>query len=131
MELTAFESRLGIGQGRVAPAHAAPASGDYVFVLGDDEAGRLFELAPGDRAEVVQQTDITGVDIVRAHLRLRVPASLPASLVWEASIVVDGAKRARSTCQSGREREITDLAANVSKMTGLHQVGVRLQLVEP
>ena len=131
MELTAFESRLGIGQGRIVPVHAAPASGDYVFVLGEDEAGRLFELAPGDHAEVVQQTDLTGVDLVRAHLRLRVPASLPTSLVWEASIVVDGTKRARATCQPGREREITDLAANVSKMTGLHQVGVRLELVEP
>jgi hypothetical protein len=131
MELTAFESRVGLGQGRIAPANAAPASGDCVFVLGEDEAGRLFELAPGDHAEVVQQTDLTGADLVRAHLRLRVPASLPASLAWEASLVVDGVKRARATCPPGREREITDLAANVSKMTGPHQVGVRLELVEP
>ena len=130
MELTAFESRLGLGQGRIAPAHATPPSGDYVFVLGDDEAGRLFELAPGDRAEVLQQTDLSGVDLIRAHLRLRVPASLPAGLVWEASIVVDGTKHATATCSPGRERVLTDLAANVSKMTGLHEVGVRLELVE-
>ena len=129
MELTAFESRLGLGQGRVQQADAP--SGDYVFVLGDDEAGRLFELSPGDLAEVVQETDLTGVDLVRAHLRLRVPAGLPANLAWEASIVVDGSKHARATCSPGREREITDLAANVSKMAGLHQVGVRLELVEP
>ena len=131
MELTAFESRLGLGQGRVQPQGATPPSGDYVFVLGEDEAGRIFELAPGDRAEVVQETDLTGVDLIRAHLRLRVPASLPANLAWEASIVVDGAKQATATCSPGRAREITDLAANVSKMAGLHQVGVRLELVEP
>ncbi|PIE65645.1 MAG: hypothetical protein CSA24_02300 [Deltaproteobacteria bacterium] len=131
MELTAFENRLGSGQGRIALAHAAPPSGDYVFVLGDDEAGRLFELAPGDRAEVVQQTDLSGVDLIRAHLRLRVPAQLPAGLAWEASIVVDGNKRAMATCSLGRERVLNDLAANVSKMTGLHQAGVRLELVEP
>lgn len=131
MELDAFRSRLGVGQGRIVPANATPASGDYVFVLGDDEAGRLFELAPGDRAEVVQDTDLTDVDLVRAHLRLRVPASVPAGLSWEVSMVVDGAKLARATCPPGRERDLTDLAANVSKLAGVHQVGVRLELVEP
>jgi hypothetical protein len=131
MELTAFECRLGLGQGRVQPQEATPPSGNYVFVLGEDEAGRIFELAPGDRADVVQETDLTDVDLVRAHLRLRVPAGLPANLAWEASILVDGTEHAKATCPPGREREITDLAANVSKLAGLHQVGVRLELVEP
>ena len=130
MELTAFETRLGVGQGRIQPEGAAPASGDFVFVLGEDEPGRIFELAAGDRAEVVQETDLSGVDLVRAHLRLRVPAGMPAGLAWEVSMVVDGAKLASATARPGREREITDLAANVSKRAGLHQVGVRLQLVE-
>lgn len=131
MELDAFRSRFGVGQGRIVPTGGAPASGDYVFVLGEDESGRVFDLAPGDHAEVVQDTDLTGVDLVRAHLRLRVPASLPAGLAWEVSVVVDGAKRARGTCAAGRERVLTDLAANVSKLAGVHQVGVRLELVEP
>ena len=130
MELDAFRSRLGVGQGRVSPQGAVPGSGDFVFVLGEDEAGRLFDLAAGDRAEVVQDTDLTGVDLVRAHLRLRVPASLPAELAWEVSVVVDGTKRARATALPGRERELTDLAANVSKLAGVHQVGVRLELME-
>ncbi len=131
MELDAFRSRLGLGQGRVQPPSAPPPSGDHVFVLGDDETGRIFELVAGDHAEVVQDTDLTGVDLVRANLRLRVPASLPADLAWEVSMVVDGAKHARATCLPGREREITDLVANVSKLAGVHQVGVRLELVEP
>jgi hypothetical protein len=130
MDLDAFTSRLGLGQGRLAPVNAAPASGDYVFVLGEDEPGRIFELGSGDHAEVVQDTDVTDMDLVRAHLRLRVPASLPATLAWEVSIVVDGVKAARATCRAGRERVLTDLAANVSKLTGLHEVGVRLELVE-
>ena len=131
MELDAFRSRFGVGQGRIVPTGGAPASGDYAFALGEDEPGRTFELAPGDHAEVVQDTDLTGVDLVRAHLRLRVPASLPAGLAWEVSVIVDGAKRARATCAAGRERVLTDLAANVSKLGGVHQVGVRLELVEP
>ncbi len=130
MELDAFTSRLGLGQGRIAPANATPGSGDHVFVLGDDEPGRFFELAAGDHAEVVQDTDLTDVTLVRAHLRLRVPASLPSTHGWEASIVVDGVKAARATCRAGRVRLLTDLVANVSKLTGLHEVGVRLELVE-
>jgi hypothetical protein len=130
MELDAFRSRLGIGQGRISPQGAVPASGDFVFVLGEDEAGRLFDLAAGDHAEVVQDTDLTGVDLVRAHLRLRVSASVPAGLAWEVSVIVGGTKRARATALPGRERELTDLAANVSKLAGVHQVGVRLELME-
>ena len=130
MELDAFTSRLGLGQGRIAPLKASPASGDYVFVLGEDDPGRIFELGLSDHAEVVQDTDLTDVALVRAHLRLRVPASLPSTHGWEVSIVVDGVKAARATCRAGRERLLTDLAANVSKLAGLHEVGVRLELVE-
>ena len=50
-------------------------------------------------------------------------------LAWEASITVDGIKAARATCPAGRERVLSDLAASVSKVTGVHQVGVRLELV--
>ncbi len=128
MELDAFTSRLGLGQGRIQPHGAIAPSGDHVFVLGEDEPGR-FELGAGDRAEVVQDTDLTAVDLVRAWLRLRVPAGLVAGLAWEVSITVDGARAARATCPAGRERVLTDLAANVSKLSGTHQVGVRLELV--
>ncbi len=129
MELDAFTSRLGLGQGRIRPASLPAGSGEYAFVLGEDEPGRLFELAVGDHAEVVQDTDLTDVDLVRAHLGLRVPASVPAGFAWEASIVVDGTKRATATAKPGRSRMLTDLAANVSKLSGVHQVGVRLELV--
>lgn len=127
MALTAFTSRLGRGQGRLATSKAT--GGDYAFVLGDDEPGRPFELAPGDHAEVTQETDLTSVMLVRALLRLRVPASTPTGLAWEASIIVDGAKLAAMRATPGRERLATDLAANVSKLSGLHIIGVRLELV--
>jgi len=127
MALTAFTSRLGRGQGRLQTSRAT--SGDYAFVLGEDEPGRLFELAPGDHTEVTQSTDVTGVKLVRALLRLRMPASTPTGLAWEASLVVDGTKLARMRARPGRERLVTDLAANVSKLSGTHVVGVRLELV--
>lgn len=125
MALTAFTSRLGIGQGRVER------DGEIMFVLGENEVGRLFDLAPGDHVEVVQGVDVTGAKLLRAQLLLRVPASLPDGSAWEASIVVDGVKRARTVGRPGRERLITDLAANVSKLSGVYEVGVRLELVQP
>jgi len=129
MELDAFTSRLGLGQGRIQPTHLPTGSGEYAFVLGEDEPGRLFELAPGDHAEVVQATDLTDVDLVRAHLALHVPASLPAGFAWEVSIIVDSAKLATATAKPGRSRILTDLAANVSKLSGMHTISVRLELM--
>lgn len=128
MALTALTRRLGIGQGRI---HGSLLPGDeYVFVLGDDEPGRFFELAPGDHAEVTQVADLTDAKLIRTLVRLRVPASTPSDLAWETSIVVDGAKLARVRARPGRERLVTDLAASVSKLSGLHEVGVRLELVQ-
>ena len=131
MALTAFTSRLGLGQGRIRPQRATPASGEYLFVLGDEEPGRRVELAPGDFAEVTQAVDVTDVALVRCALRFRVPSGAPTGLAWEASLVVDGQKHARLLGRSGREHLVTDLAANVSKLSGVHTVGVRLELVSP
>ena len=98
-------------------------------MLGDLEPGRLFDLLQGDYAEVVQATDLTGVTLIRARGSISVPAGLPSNLAWEASILVDGTKLAWATCGAGRSRELTDLAANVPKLSGLHEVAVRLALV--
>lgn len=120
MELTAFTSRLGEGQGRLGPG---------VFVLGDDEPGRTFELARGDHVEVTQVVDLTGVTLVRSSMKVRPPTRMPLGFTWELSIVVDGVKYSGVTLRVGSERTLDDLAANVSKLTGQHTVGVRLELV--
>ena len=120
MELTAFTSRLGEGQGRLGPG---------VFVLGDDESNRIFELARGDHVEVTQVVDLTGVTLVRTSMKVRTPKRMPQGFAWEVSIVVDGVKYSGVTVRAGSERSLGDLAANVSKLTGQHTVGVRLELV--
>ena len=127
--LTAFTSRLGVGHGRLLAVPGSESENDHVFVLGERERGRLFNLAPGDRAEVTQTVDLTGVVLVRAALSLDVPESVPMGLAWEASVVVDGVKLASARARRGRERVLTDLAVNVSKANGVHTVGVRLELV--
>lgn len=130
MEFDAFTARQGTGQGRIVPKNTISLSGDYVFALGDDEANRFFNLAAGDHAEVIQDVDLTDHDIVRTNLHVRVPSSLSHGYAWEISIVVDGVKMVTVTCRPGRERMLMDVAANTSKMTGIHQVGVRFELVE-
>ncbi len=133
MARTAFNARLGASQGRLeaSAVGSTPApSGDFVFVLGDAEAGRLHELASGDHVEARQVVDLTDADLVRAQLRLRVPESAPPGWRWVASIRVDGSALAQATCAAGRERVLTDLAANVSKLAGPHEVAVRLALEE-
>lgn len=123
MSFDAFTARLGEQQGRVV----AP-DGSVVFVLGEFDAGRFARLLPGDRVEVVQPLDVTGIALVRATLTLQA-RSLPPDRVWEASVLVDGVKRAATRCGAWRTRRTADLAANVSKLNGLHDVGVRLELV--
>ena len=43
MELDAFTSRLGLGQGRVQPATVPPGGGDWAFVLGEDRAHKASQ----------------------------------------------------------------------------------------
>ena len=46
------------------------------------------------------------------------------------SIRVDGSPLAQASCPQGRERVLTDLAANVSKLAGVRDVAIRLALEE-
>ncbi|MEM6288620.1 MAG: hypothetical protein AAF845_15895 [Bacteroidota bacterium] len=77
-----------------------------------------------------QAVDLTDADFVRAQLRLRVPESTPTGWRWVVSVRVDGSPLAQATCAPGRERVLTDLAANVSKLAGVQDVAIRLALEE-
>jgi hypothetical protein len=126
MELTAFNSRLGISQGRIPLEE----TDQFVFVLGDDVPGYVYNLEPEDHAQVVQEIDLTDIGIVQTELSVRIPDSIPDSVGFELSIVVDNIKMATTVCFTGQKRHITDLFANVSKSTGVHTVGVRLEIIE-
>jgi hypothetical protein len=126
MELTAFNSRLGISQGRIPLEE----TDQLVFVLGDDVPGYVYNLELRDHAQVVQEIDLTDIGIVQTELSVRIPDSIPDSVGFELSIVVDNIKMAITICLTGQERHITDLSANVSKSTGVHAVGVRLEIIE-
>ena len=129
MAFTPFNAALGTRQGRLEPVGFEPTSGDFAFVLGSDRGGDVHDFEIGDQAEVQQDVDLTSENFVRANIRLRNATVVPAGVDWEASITVGGVKKARMLLAPGRTRDRADMAANVSKLTGVHTVGLRLELV--
>lgn len=129
MALTAWNRALGTAQGRIAPTAVTPPEGGFVFVLGSDEAGYFHKLKPGDFTEVIQSADFGDSKLLRAHVVIRPPAAIPSGLRWVLSTRIDGDEYARVEVAVGRERSLGDVAANVSKLTGEHQLAFRLTLV--
>lgn len=123
MTLDAFSAHLGLDQGRLERD-----GGTAVFVLGSLTPGRVFELDVGDYAEVVQEADLTNVDLVRVDATV-ITASAPAGLAWDLAIRVDGAARSVRRLRNATGIRVRDLAANVAGLVGLHEVAVRLELV--
>ena len=129
MALAAWNRELGTTQGRISPVGFAPPQGEFVFVLGRDLPGLRQKLDVGDFVEVRQTADFGDAKLVRFRSRMRPPESIPAGLAWKASLRVDGAERASALLAPGRTRDRVDLAANVSKLTGDHELAFRLELV--
>lgn len=129
MSLTAWNSALGTHQGRIAPTEATPPEGAFVFVLGSDSPGHFFKLKPGDFSEVAQVADFGDTTLLRARVTVRPPAFVPSGLRWVLSVRIDGAEYAQVGIAVGRERFLSDVAANVSKLSGNHQLAFRLALV--
>jgi hypothetical protein len=123
MELDAFSEALGTRQGRLRRDDS------HVLVLGDAEADRIHTLSVGDYVEWEQDVNLTGEMLVRVRGSMRAPKEVPAGLRWEASITVDGEKRARLVATSGRTQRVDDMAAYVGGTVGRHRVAIRLELV--
>ena len=128
MALAAWNRELGTTQGRIAPQGYVPPSGTYVFVLGSDLPGLKQKLAVGDHVEVTQTAGFGDINLARLRARMR-PAAVPAGVAWKVSLCIDGVERASTQLDPGRTRDRIDLAANVSKLTGDHELGFRLELV--
>jgi hypothetical protein len=89
-----------------------------------------FGLKVGDCQQVFQDIDLTGANLIRVAFNFDVPTALPEGYVWEVSILVDDVKKSRMTMNTVRSRTRCDMAANVSKINGIHKVEFRLALAE-
>ena len=129
MAFTPFNAVLGIRQGRMDPNGFVPTTGDYAYVLGSDLSGEMYDFNIGDYSEVNQDIDLTEVNFIRAQVKLRNALEIPQGVNWEASITVGGEKKTTMKIKPGRSRDRSDMAANVSKLTGVYIVGLRLELI--
>ena len=129
MALTAWNRELGTTQGRVVPQGFAPPEGTFAFVLGRDLPGLAQKLAVGDRVEVKQTASFGDTKLLRLRARMRPPVIAPVGVAWKASLRIDGVERASALLTPERTRDRLDLAANVSKLVGDHELAFRLELV--
>jgi len=127
--LTAWNRELGTTQGRVVPQGFAPPEGTFAFVLGRDLPGLAQKLAVGDRVEVKQTASFGDTKLLRLRARMRPPVVAPVGVAWKASLRIDGVERASALLTPERTRDRLDLAANVSKLVGDHELAFRLELV--
>jgi len=127
--LTAWNRELGTTQGRVVPQGFAPPEGTFAFVLGRDLPGLAQKLAVGDRVEVKQTASFGDTKLLRLRARMRPPVVVPSGVAWKASLRIDGVERASALLTPDRTRDRLDLAANVSKLVGDHELAFRLELV--
>lgn len=103
----AFTADAGLYQGRCVPQGAA-LEGVYVYELGHQLPGTVRSVAGSAYHLVAQTWDLSGATFVRAKVKLRAPASMPAGARWVFSATIDG--HAYGTRVIDRDAVITDLA---------------------
>jgi hypothetical protein len=121
-DTTLFASALGEHQGRIERV-----DGRAIFVLGASTPSLRGRLAVGDWVEVAQELDCTGIHLVRLAGTVRVPDESPPGATWVLSIRLPFERLTEWTLRPGTRR-LDDLAANVSRLVGVHRIAVRLAL---
>jgi hypothetical protein len=128
MALTAWNRTLGTTQGRIVPAGFVATEGAFVWVLGCDLRGVVERLELGDFVELAQRADFGDAKLVRFRARMRPPATTPPGVTWRATLRIDGNEQVAVVLVPGRVRDRIDLAANVSKLVGAHELAFRLDV---
>lgn len=121
--MTPLDARLGLDQGR-----REEAGGGAAFWLGSAEEGRLADLIPGDFVELVRTVDLTEDDLVSFSGSFTTPRDLPGDRRWRLLLLLDGVEVAGLEGWPGYTRQIDDLKLNASKLSGDHEIAIRLQL---
>jgi hypothetical protein len=107
---------------------SAPA-GDHVFVLGYQLPGQVHRFDVGDFAQVEQNEDFGSTTVIRFVAIVRPPDINPSGIVWRFSLLIDGAEYVGRNLDAARGRTFVDMAANVSKLVGNHDLAFRVELV--
>lgn len=107
---------------------AAP-EGEHVFVLGYELPGMFHRFSVGDFAQVEQEEDFGATKVVRVLAIIRPSVIMPSNLAWRFSLLLDGVLYTSRLLEPKRDRRLVDVAANVSKLAGLHRLAFKVELV--
>lgn len=125
MTLSAWQSALGVAQGRI---ESTDVPGTYVLVLGHAQAGTTAVLAPGDFVQVAQTAPIGDVgQLQRAGVKVRAPSIAAPGAWWLFTMSLDGVALASIPIPSdGRTYNLADFGMRIEPAGA--EVAFRLEL---
>jgi phage tail-like protein len=109
---TPFDADSGTYQGRIIPTNWTPINGEYVYCIGHDLPGQLYEIAPGMSVTFGQTFDSTGFNALQLALHLRCPESTPFKYSWRLEMFTFGGAQLEYVLEESstfQERTITDV----------------------
>lgn len=123
-----FTADAGTYQGRIVSAEAI--QGTHVYQLGHELRGRLFFFQPGEKHEIEQTADVTGIKAIRATVITHGVTTMPAGASWRFRLLVDGAAVVSRTLDA-RSFVLTDIAANLhgAGLSGDHDIAFDLAII--
>jgi hypothetical protein len=78
MPASPFDFEHGITQCRITPLKGAPFAGKFAFTLGyDGPVPRYEDIGLNDYIQVQQTLDVTNLALIRAHVRITQPQTMP------------------------------------------------------
>jgi hypothetical protein len=130
MGLNAFNRARGDNSLRVVGPIDFDETETAAFVLGADGAGWFDDLIQFDGVGTYRTDfDCTGVNVLRARIRLRGPnIALPIG-TWVLTVLVNDNPKVSVELPIGRTEDLLDIGVNVSKLTGTQKIEYRLRWV--
>lgn len=123
-----FTVDAGTYQGRIVSAEAI--QGTHVYQFGHELRGRIFFFQPGEKHEIEQTPDVTGIKAIRATVITHGATTMPAGAAWRFRLLVDGAAVVSRTLDA-RSIVLTDIAANLhgAGLSGDHDIAFELAII--
>jgi hypothetical protein len=113
--------------GRIQPSEWTPPDGDWCFLIGSENADVEEDVEIGDVFGVEQEVYIGDVRTITFAMKLR--NTTTAGIDFKASFLVGGTEIWSEQIALGATREYAKRTINVSHLTGVQTVALRLEAV--
>ena len=119
---------MGVVSGRIQPTGYIVPDGSYVLCLGSDVEGLLADLDPGDSAWFYQYVDVTSLTLITFRVKFVQPDNSAGGITFSLSVYM-GSKSVVIQPPDGSTQEFITRAINVTTLTGLQTLYIRLEAV--